>query len=194
MSWYVIAWRHETDNAITVDVPGFEKWCEDNAAVLSARIDFGLHHGRRITPGLLIDQWNCGWPHNAPFRWNSNMGGIECDTLDFSVRVEVLPEHMAPHLELMDPEEDEWWWWHGVDKNGAPQFRIVLAVQQHEHVGEARQAAEQLMEEMDDKVEDYDSQEWVSEHKSLRRHYDEFRNWVISKTQHNPPDPEREPD
>jgi len=41
---------------------------------------------------------------------------------------------------------------------------------------------------MHNKVEDYDTQEWASESRSLRRHYDDFRNWVISQTQHNPPD------
>lgn len=191
--WYVIAWRDQHDSTMTLNVPGFEKWCDDNASVLSSRINFGLCHGNRITPELLIDTWNLKWPGTVAFRWNSRLGAIECDTLEFGARVEVLPERMAPHLELMDPEDDEWWWWHGVDAKGTPQFRIVLAVQQHEHVGEARQSAERLMEEMHDKVEDYDTQQWASERRSLRRQYDDFRNWVIAQTQHNPPDPEREP-
>lgn len=191
--WYVIAWRDETSSTMTLDIPGFEKWCEDNAAVLSARIDFGLRHGCRITPELLIDTWNAKWPGTVAFRWNSRQGAIACDTLEFGVRVEILHERMAPHLELMDPEENEYWWWHGVGKDGTPQFRIVLEVTQHDAVNDAVTHSKMLMKKWHDKVEDFDTQEWADERRNLRRMYDDFRNWVISQTQHKPPDPEREP-
>ena len=49
------------------------------------------------------------------------------------------------------------------------------------------------MQKWHEKVEDFDTQHWSDERKNLRRQYDDFRNWVISQTQHNPPDPEREP-
>ena len=194
--WYVIAWRDETSSTTTLDIPGFEKWCEDNDSVLSSRIDFGPNrdwYGHRTTPALLIDTWNAKYPGTVSFRWNSRMGAIECDTLEFGVRVEILPERMAPHIELMDPEEDEYWWWHGVDKNGTPQFRIVLEVKNTNCVKIAFALSKALMRTWHEKVEDFDTQHWSDERKNLRRQYDDFRNWVISQTQHNPPDPEREP-
>ena len=194
--WYVIAWRDETSSTMTLDIPGFEKWCEDNAAVLSARIDCKSQqywHGVRMTPALLIDTWNAKWPGTVPFRWNSRHGAIECDTLEFGVRIEILPERMAPHIERMDPDEEECWWWHGVGKEGTPQFRIVLEVTQHDAVNDAVAHSKTLMKKWYDKVQNFDTQHWSNEHRHLRRNYDVFRAWVISQTQHNPPDPEREP-
>jgi hypothetical protein len=193
--WYVIAWRDETPSTMTLDIPGFDKWCDDNREMLNSRIDSFNRYapGRRITPDILIDAWNANWPGTVGFRWNPRLGAIETDTFEYSVRVEMLPERMAPHIEMMDPEDGEYWWWYGVDKDGNRQFRHVLDVESREHLEDAFGRSKWAMKHFHDVVEKFDTEEWVSERKNLRRQYDDFRNWVISLTQHNPPEPEREP-
>ena len=193
MSYYVIVWRHCDERSVDLEVPGLQKWCQETMITRAA--PDGLVTSTKPRPvdlEWLIENWN----HHVGFKAIKCGYGGDCDTLqtigsEYSVRIEVLPEHKAPELEYWgigtgDPE----FAWVVQLPNGKKDYRDVLGVSQHKDIGSAWDQAQEDMEKWYDKVDDFDTAEWQSEKERLRLDYANFQRWVTKTYGVTPPEPE----
>jgi len=179
MSWYTIVWRDATPRRLWVEIPGLGEWLVENDAAIQEK-------------KVKLEEWDEEWGNNPPFRFRFPIDKpvcirplcIEMENLEYSVMVEVLPETQAPRISWYDESD---WLWHTTDDNGKPTTRTLLVVTQHTNVGIAMDEAKELFEEWFEKVEEFDTKEWRSDHANIRCHYDFWREWVKTKTGLMPP-------
>ncbi len=190
MSYYVIVWRRSSERSVDLEVPGLQKWCEETMITRTA--PDGLITSTKPRPVDL--KWMVG-------QWNAHIGAkaIKCgygDTLqttgsEYSVRIEVLPEHKAPELEYwgIGPGDPEFAWVVQLP-DGKKDYRDVLGVSQHKDIGSAWDQAQEDREKWYDKVDDFDTDEWQSDKEHLRLDYASFQRWVTKTYGVTPPEPE----
>ena len=187
MTWYVISWLVGEPARNSVDVPGLMDWWRTVRASVSDGREPPLQH--------VVDAWNRErHPGLDPFRigiLNGHQEDSDIDTPcnDYSCRVEIVPEHQAPHLEYMgeDFEDKHAWWWHFRKPDGTVEMRTVIEISVVQHLSEALEQSRKLMDEGMEVAEKRDSEEWRDDKRQLRSSWEEFRTWCSAKHGVMPP-------
>lgn len=187
MAWYAIVWREDTTRKCSINVPNFGKWCHDNEETLFVKL--GIRGGDNAAT-LLVAAWDRTWGDCAPAFEVDKGDRIYSTGNEYYARVGVLPEHAAPKMEYFG--DDEWWWHWGDKDDGTPRHRTVMAIEQFNDVQQARDRAEDMLEDWSDAVDKFDTHEWNSDRKSMRLGYQDFREWVHQNAGIMPPELEPE--
>ena len=184
MSWYVIAWRDSSPRSVSAEVPGLRQWYIDNFdAIRAANRQIKLllppktEQCAAVGLGELFKSWNAGFTCDGD--------GIEMPCPDYFGIVDILPEHKAPVMRCWGDGEMSWY---TVDEEtGEKSVRHVCSVTTCPDIIEAMREADKEVKANDERVDEYDTEEWKSHTRQLRRYYDAWSDWMEQQVKVRPP-------
>jgi hypothetical protein len=208
MSWYTIVIRERVPGTLRLQVPGLKDWTANNLEAFD-KVDgadtknVNYHTGRnRVRDERdLVAKWNASFgvtlESSYPFTIKTPLDRLDPsrtedilfgEFMSYHPRIKVLPEHQAPALEYLGEENDAPdWIWPYTDDEGHKHYHQILGISEHKDVGKAWDQAAKDLEHWTEKVEAFETKEWMDDMQSLRRQYEDFRTWVTKRYGVTPP-------